>query len=50
MRDHMVLPVTHTFLMNNPLVIAEVIEFLQNGRFNRELSFLQAVGRVTTGE
>ncbi len=50
MRDHLVLPVTHTFMMNNPLVVAEVIEFLQEGRFNRDLGFLQAVGRITTGK
>lgn len=49
MRDHMVLPVTHTFMMNNPLVIAETIEFLKHGRFNRELGFFQAVEDLAKG-
>ncbi|MBI6628839.1 alpha/beta fold hydrolase [Pontibaca salina] len=49
MTDHITLPVTHTFMMNNPRVIAEAVYFIENGRFNPDISWLDALfGRVNT--
>lgn len=49
MQDHIVLPATHTFMMANPQVIAEVAIFLSTGTFDHELSYTAAVEELARG-
>jgi len=46
MADHVTLPVTHTFMMNNPLVLAETLTFLRTGRFDHALTYRGAVEQL----
>lgn len=47
MADHIVLPVTHSLLMNNPLVIAGILEFLRNGAFDHGMTLTSALRKLT---
>lgn len=46
MDDFIILPVTHTFMMNNPVVIGEVLAFLRRGAFDHDMELIDAVGEL----
>lgn len=49
MRDHLALPVTHTFMMNDPVVIAQTIVYLREGQFQDDLELEDIViGKAKT--
>ena len=47
MPDHITLPATNSFLMNNPLVLYQVLWFLREGAFARDVTLMDAVKAVT---
>ncbi len=47
MDDHLVLPATHTFIMNNPIAIAETLHFLETGSFSHKISWAEALGQLS---
>jgi pimeloyl-ACP methyl ester carboxylesterase len=45
MDDFITLPVTHTFMMQSPLVIGQVLEYLDTGHFRPDMGWAEALDR-----
>ncbi len=50
MADHVTVATTHTFMMNNPIVIAQTLAFLKDGRFCPGLTWVSATRAVLEPE
>ncbi|MDK3072892.1 hypothetical protein QO034_07200 [Sedimentitalea sp. JM2-8] len=46
MTDHIVLPVGHTLLMNNPFVVAQTVSFLETGGVEHDPRYRELVERI----
>ncbi|NNK77845.1 MAG: alpha/beta hydrolase [Litoreibacter sp.] len=46
MDDFLALSVTHTFMMNSPLVVAQTLKFLESGAFEEDLTIGDVVGEI----
>ncbi|TFL17619.1 esterase/lipase family protein [Jannaschia formosa] len=47
MKTHLTLPATHTFLMNNPVVIGQTLSFLRTGAFRPGLDLMDVFDTLT---
>jgi triacylglycerol lipase len=46
MRDHIVVPATHTMIMMNPIAIAQVLVFLRDGVFDHGITLVGAMRKI----